>query len=44
MEPSWIFAVEEASIPENGMAAVFPKGLQFLIIRSGEFIDAKDFG
>ncbi len=40
MEPSWIFAAEESSIPENGMAAVFPKGLQVLIVRKSGLIYA----
>ncbi len=30
---SWIFAIEESKVPENGMTAAFPKGLQVLLIR-----------
>ncbi len=25
---SWVFAIEESGIPENGMTSIYPKGLQ----------------
>lgn len=30
---SWVFAIGESSMPENGMASIYPKGLQVLLIK-----------
>ncbi len=34
-ESSWVFAIEEDKLQENGLNMVFPKGLQILLIKKG---------
>ncbi len=31
----WIYAMEEAALPEGGMAPAYPKGVNVLLVRSG---------
>ncbi len=31
--PQWVFAMEDSRLKENGMSAVFPKGLPVLLIK-----------
>lgn len=33
MKPEWVFAIEESKLTDNGMTAVYPKGLQVLLIK-----------
>jgi nitrite reductase/ring-hydroxylating ferredoxin subunit len=43
MKPEWVFAIEDSQLPENGMTAVYPKGLQILLIkRSGHIYAISD--
>ncbi len=43
MKSEWVFAIEESKLPDNGMTAVYPKGLQVLLIkRSGRIYAISD--
>jgi len=33
MKPEWVYAIEESKLPDNDMVAVYPKGLQVLLIK-----------
>lgn len=43
MKPEWVYAIEESKLPDEGMVAVYPKGLQVLLIkRSGHIYALSD--
>jgi 3-phenylpropionate/trans-cinnamate dioxygenase ferredoxin subunit len=43
MKPDWVFTIEDSKLPDNSKIAVYPKGLQVLLIkRSGQIYAISD--